>query len=152
MSLGDSLFSLASSAARMAGRTVDAVPVPGVVRGAIRGIARAVNGHDRPDALAAQAGAWSAPSTDPVPRPEPAPLRPATAHEPTAASRAEAHGGPAGRHGDDWTDELVEDEAPAPAPQPAGEPATDEPLIDPGAARAVRKEAEVMQRAARPKR
>lgn len=146
MSLGDSLNSLASSAARLATRTVDAVPVPGVVKGAVRGVARAVSGTDRQQAQEARAGAWSAPATDPVPRPEPAPLRPSVAHEPTASTRAEAHGGPAGRHGDDWTDELVEEEEPAPAPEPS-----DEPLITPGAARAVRKEAEVMRRGAQPR-
>lgn len=153
MSLGDSLFSLVSSATRRAARAVDAVAVPGVVKGAVRGVARAVTGdddHDARDAQEARAGAWSAPATDPVPRPEPAPLRESVAHEPTASSRAEAHGGPAGRHADDWTDELVDDELvddePAPEPEPS-----DEPLITPGAARALRKEAEVMQRGAKPR-
>lgn len=148
MSLGDSLNSLVSSAARLATRTVDAVPVPGAVRGAVHGVARAVTGserQERQDGQEARAGAWSAPASVPVPRPEPTPLRDPVATEPTASSRSEAHGGSAGRHPDDWSDELVEDDAPAPTVA-----ATDEPLITPGAARAVRKEAEVMQRGARP--
>lgn len=145
MSLGDSLISLTSSAARLAVRTVDAVPVPGVVRSAVRGVARAVTGSGRHESQEARAAAWDPPKTDPVPRLEPAPLRPAVAHEPSASSRADAHGGSPGRHSDDWTEELVEDDEPAPVAE-----ATDEPLITPGAARALRKEAEVMQRGARP--
>lgn len=150
MSLGDSLNSLASSAARLAARTVDAVPVPGALKGAVRGVARVVSGSDRQDAREARAEAWSAPATDPVPRPEPAPLRPAVAHEPTASSRTEAHGGSAGRHGDDWTEELVEDDGLDDESARATEP-SDEPLITPGAARAVRKEADVMRRGAQPR-
>lgn len=148
MSLGDSLISLASSATRLAARTVDAVPVPGVVRGAVRGVARTLSGSGGPDSREARAGAWEAPATDPVPRPAPAPLRVPVATEPTASTRAEAHGGPAGRHTDDWTEEL-DDEPIDDAPAPTAE-ASDEPLIKPGTARAVRKEAEVMQRGARP--
>lgn len=145
MSLGDSLHSLVSTAGRLAARTADTVPVPGAVRGAVRGVARVVTGA-RQEARQARADAWSAPAPDPVPRPEPAPLRDPVATEPTASTRAEAHGGSAGRHPDDWREELVEDDEPA-----SVVPDSDEPLIAPGAARALRKEAEVLQRAARPK-
>jgi hypothetical protein len=145
MSLGDSLFSLVSSATRRVARTVEAVAVPGVVKDAVRGAAKAVTSNDTADATETRASAWSVPATDPVPRPEPAPLRDPVAHEPTASSRAEAHGGPAGRHGDDWRDELVEDDEPLPEPEPS-----DEPLISPGAARALRKETDVLRRGAQP--
>lgn len=145
MSLGDSLISLTSAATRLAARTVDTVPVPGVVRSAVRGVARALTGGAHHESQEARADAWAPPETDLVPRPEPSPLRAAVAHEPTASSRADAHGGSPGRHADDWTEELVEDDEPAPVTEDV-----DGPLITPGAARALRKEAEVMQRGARP--
>ncbi|MDO7867396.1 hypothetical protein [Nocardioides jiangxiensis] len=152
MPLADSLTSIARSAAatasRTAARAADVMPVPGFVRGAVRGVAHALAGETGPREREARAGAWSAP-TDPVPPPEPTPLHEAVATEPKPASRREAHGGPAGRHGDDWRDELAEEPGPVVPVDPAAD-AGDEPLIDPGVARAVRTEAEVMRRAARP--
>lgn len=142
MSLGASLTSLARSTAVSTAR---------LAWSAVRGVAHAVSGAGRSEATEARAGAWEVPDPGPVPAPEPAPLRDPIATEPTVASRSEAHGGAAGRHGDDLYAEAFDESADDVEPSwSAAQPAGDESVLDPGVARAVRSEAEVMQRAARP--
>lgn len=137
MSLGASLTSLARTTATSAVR---------LTWGVVRGVAHTLSGTEREESREARAGAWEAPDPAPVPQPEPAPLRDPVATEPTAASRAEAHGGTADRHADDLYEEAVEEEPEVTVP----EPSPDEGVLDPGIARSVRSEAEVMRRAANP--
>lgn len=142
MSLGASLTSLARSTAVSTAR---------LAWSAVRGVAHAVAGAGRADATEARATAWEAPDPGPVPAPEPAPLRDPVATEPTAASRSEAHGGPAGRHADDLYEEAFDETADDVPPSWSDTQSPgDEGVLDPGVARSIRSEAEVMRRAARP--
>jgi len=75
--------------------------------------------------------------------------------EPKAASRDAAHHGRGSEPSDDWHDEI--DDGPDVGINPAtGQPnarqGDDEPLIDPSVAKAVRSEAETMQKASDPER
>ena len=75
--------------------------------------------------------------------------------EPKAASRDAAHHGRGSEPTDDWHDELEDgpDVGINPATgQPNARQGDDEPLIDPSVAKAVRSEAETMQKASDPER
>jgi hypothetical protein len=103
-----------------------------------------------------------------VPPPAPTPLHEPFAHEPTATSRDSAHGrGGADADIDAWAEDATDLDDEIDVETPVGTTGADvgsnpdtaeadlqqpgtEPLLDPGTAKAIRSEAETMQKAAEP--
>ena len=142
-----------------------AVAAPRLVRHVVAGApAEPVTASPEPSVAEPPAASSGSPDVVPTPVPEPEDLpepvvisaeeddAPAAVHhEPKVASRDAAHGRGAGddeqRAG--FVDEIPDDhETESPA---VAEPASDEPLLDLGAARAVRREADTLGRAADPR-
>lgn len=131
------------------------------VAGQARRAAGTVLGGARDVARDAAPESGSAPATDapldPVlvePFPEAPVIEPVEPQEPSftepkAASREAAHSGRGADPTDDWHDELDEDDDELEL-IPGDPVADDEPLLDPSVAKAVRKEAETMSKAADP--
>lgn len=140
----------------------------GIVRGLASAGIRAASGHavDGPDHRTAPSVAPTTPRSvpaqrvapaveqDAVPIPEPTPLDEAFTTEPKAVSRSSEHGRASDAEIDAWIDQAMEGlesglEKGVVSPV-ADLPLPDdgEPLLDPGAAKAIRSESEIMRRAA----
>ena len=130
-------------------------------------VAKAKAGATKKSA-AKKASSRKKPEVVPAPPQNTEPAKPATparsvdpsVTEPKAASRASAHQGRGSDPTDDWhdelddlddLDELDEDINPATG-QPHNAPEGDEPLLDPGLAKSVRKESETLSKAADPEK
>lgn len=140
----------------------------GIVRGLATAGLRAASGHvtegagqspDRHEGRETPQGVPTqrvAPAVeqDDVPPPEPTPLHEAFTTEPKAVSRSSEHGRASDAEIDAWIDQAMEGLEPdleKGVVSPVADlplPDDDEPLLDPGTAKAIRSESEILRKAA----